>query len=574
MAFRNMFITILAIAVLPAQSAGSKKFLADDSSNNALDGWHYQEEIMNAMGSVLGCGGQARPEMLASIKKVLKPMWRTLPKTSHGGIHTSRIDRRSLRYLVHRYFMQTSSLLIRGFEPTRPVNDSYWGVADILSQVVPAYVESVLESKGAKKHGFSFEDAVSMVVALEQLIIDSESSLLDKVYADQKKPTQRSLSYSGLIQVLEAYMVQWMVDGEPDDIELLLRNSTLVREVVPHFDDLMEFAQGRMKALLYANHHGIHSSLGRDIWTNKFSFDDAHQIVGGITKSFQSYWQGECDSMKDALVKMDVQSTGRIPLAKFYKTAISTDWRFGESEAYLRELGALDESSSWLGPQVIIPNYVQSTSNCIVATSHYLVCCMNECEALLGEIEVAIGAPTATPAELINVVSNMTGQTTLDDDESPKFLPHGALTLQLEQVAKTNGGTVPLHGRLFAQWLHYVFPRECPFPHRMGMVSSVTPSQYGQEYVASAEDMKKVAKNASSVILDALSKDELQWMSQWSPQEEFIMDYSSEITMPWYQRLIIGCGGLLLVTLGGFGGINHWGKPSPKSSMAGKNFMV
>lgn len=268
------------------------------------------------------------------------------------------------------------------------------------------------------------------------------------------------------------------------------------------------------------------------------------------------------------------KKTGRIPLAKFYKTAISTDWRFGESEAYLRELGALDESSSWLGPQVIIPNYVQSTSNCIVATSHYLVCCMNECEALLGEIEVAIGAPTATPAELINVVSNMTGQTTLDDDESPKFLPNGALTLQLEQVAKTNGGTVPLHGRLFAQWLHYVFPRECPFPHRMGMVSSVTPSQYGQEYVASAEDMKKIAKNASSAIPDALSKDELQWMSQWSPQEEFIMDYSSEITMPWYQRLIIGCGGLLLVTLGGLGGINHWGKPSPKSSMAGKNFMV
>jgi hypothetical protein len=137
MAFRNMIITILAIAVLPAQSAGSKKFLADDSSHNALDGWHYQEEIMNAMGSVLGCGGQARPEMLVSIKKVLKPMWRTLPKTSHGGIHTSRIDRRSLRYLVHRYFMQTSSLLIRGFEPTRPVNDSYWGVADILSCTPP-----------------------------------------------------------------------------------------------------------------------------------------------------------------------------------------------------------------------------------------------------------------------------------------------------------------------------------------------------------------------------------------------------------------------------------------------------
>merc|ERR1711869_78932 len=63
------------------------------------------------------------------------------------------------------------------------------------------------------------------------------------------------------------------------------------------------------------------------------------------------------------------------------------------------------------------------------------------------------------------------GQTTLDDDESPKFLPNGALTLQLEQVAKTNGGTVPLHGRLFAQWLHYVFPRVCPFPYQTGEIN-------------------------------------------------------------------------------------------------------
>merc|ERR1719235_114761 len=122
------------------------------------------------MAAMLGCGGPAGEAKIASTQAALRPMWETLPKTSSSS---DRVDRRSMRYLVHRYFMQTSSLMIRGFEPTRPVNESYWGVADILSQVVPAYVESVLESKGAKKHGFSFEDAVSMVVALEQLIIDS-----------------------------------------------------------------------------------------------------------------------------------------------------------------------------------------------------------------------------------------------------------------------------------------------------------------------------------------------------------------------------------------------------------------
>merc|ERR1719301_409707 len=110
--------------------------------------------------------------------------------------------------------------------------------------------------------------------------------------------------------------------------------------------------------------------------------------------------------MKDALVSMDEKGTGRIPLAKFYGTAINSDWRFGESEAYLRELGALDESSSWLGPQVIIPNYIQATSNCIVSTPHYLVCCVNECETLLAEIEDAIGAPAATATDILQIVRN------------------------------------------------------------------------------------------------------------------------------------------------------------------------
>merc|ERR1719440_474074 len=120
---------------------------------------------------------------------------------------------------------------------------------------------------------------------------------------------------------------------------------------------------------------------------------------------------------------MDKYNTGRVPPSIIYNKSIDTDWRFGESEAYLRELGALDESSSYLGPQVIIPNYIQAISNCIVSTPHYLVCCVNECETLLSEIEVAIGAPTATPMDILQIVGNMTAQTTLDDDDSPQLAP-------------------------------------------------------------------------------------------------------------------------------------------------------
>merc|ERR1719454_1925875 len=114
----------------------------------------------------------------------------------------------------------------------------------------------------------------------------------------------------------------------------------------------------------------------------------------------------------------------------------------------------------------------------------------------MGEIETAIDAPTALPSTILSVVSGMSSATALDDDEPPHLTT--SLKQQLEQVAKNHGGMVPLHGRLFAQWLHYVFPRECPFPHKTGAVSSATPMEYGNQHIASEEDMKKHASNASA----------------------------------------------------------------------------
>jgi hypothetical protein len=265
--------------------------------------------------------------------------------------------------------------------------------------------------------------------------------------------------------------------------------------------------------------------------------------------------------MKDALVSMDTRGTGRVPLSKFYNTAVNTDWRFAESESYLRDLGALDESSSWLGSQVIIPNYLQATSNCIVSTPHYLVCCVNECESLLGDIESAIDASTALPSRILDVVRNITAQTTLENDAQPHL--NAGLVSQLEQIAKKHGGMVPLHGRLFAQWLHYVFPRECPFPHKAGMVSSITPSEYGDQHIASQEEMKKYAADATSLDLaGSVGQEDLHWMSQWSPDEELLVDYSSELGGSSIRRLVVIIVGLLCLVGGIWAGVVGVGQTS------------
>ena len=43
--------------------------------------------------------------------------------------------------------------------------------------------------------------------------------------------------------------------------------------------------------------------------------------------------------MKQKLVSLDKRRTGRVPLSKFYgKSLTDAEWRFGESESYLRGL--------------------------------------------------------------------------------------------------------------------------------------------------------------------------------------------------------------------------------------------
>jgi hypothetical protein len=214
-------------------------------------------------------------------------------------------------------------------------------------------------------------------------------------------------------------------------------------------------------------------------------------------------------------------------LSDFYGANADGEWRFGESEAYLRELGALDESSKWGGKQVIIPNYMQGASNCIVTTSHYLVCCVSECEAVLNEIEDHVGAPVAQPDVILSLVGNMTGL----DDVAPKL--SATLRTQISRIAETHGGSVPIHGRLFAQWLHYVFPRECPFPHKAGITSAATPTQFGESFIASEDEIKghAAARSADAPLLESL--EEAQLMSQWSEEEELIADYALHLKAPW-----------------------------------------
>merc|ERR1719428_1003777 len=127
--------------------------------------------------------------------------------------------------------------------------------------------------------------------------------------------------------------------------------------------------------------------------------------------------------------------------------------------------------------------------------------------------------------ELIGNMSNAHSRE-LDEEEAPQL--QGSLQRQLEQIAATHPlGLIPVHGRLFAQWLHYVFPRECPFPHAAGSAAAHTaPAEFEKSALAAKEEMVKHAHGLENSTADweklGAAPEDAHWMSQWSDEEELV----------------------------------------------------
>jgi len=474
-----------------------------------------RNDLQKAMAAAMGEGHGVHGERLIEVRDVLSRIFRTLPKNTHG-----RIERPMLRYTLHRYFAQRYSIFVKGMEPT--MNHSFSSNnresvgSDILLDQVPAYAESLLEGRFAD-HGFGLEDVVVMASTLEQLILGSGTTGLATAFTIQNQSTSADLSHDQFNEVLETYILLWLVgDGADQDATKVSTDRNFIEEALPKWNEVSEFSRGEVDRWM----HEARSTKGASPFQSKYSFADGQSVVEHITAGFGHWWEQECQGIKKKLTDLDTTGTGRVPLSSFYRKSMEGEWRFGESEAYLRELGALDDSSSWRGPQVIIPNYLLAASNCIVASTYYLVCCINECESLLSHVEDRIKSPVASVEELIPVVESLS--------EPPKPLT-AALDSQLRRIAETHKGKIPLHGRLFSQWMHYAFPQECPFPHPKGRSTARTPVEFGDAFAATPQEMRRHAKQKGKmkdvVVPENLSTEEQWGMSQWLHEEELLAEY-------------------------------------------------
>jgi hypothetical protein len=261
---------------------------------------------------------------------------------------------------------------------------------------------------------------------------------------------------------------------------------------------------------------GIRNRILEDVaFDERNTWETNLRIVEEIAERHGRWQDQDCHVLKGMLMDLETPGSGRVRLDNFYRSRLDNkSWNFVESVPYLRQLGALDESDPKQA-SVIITNYLTSPSNCVSSSKFYSVCCIDQCEQLLSVLEQRIADPYATPAQVVGLISTLPSDTV----QAPRILS-GALTQRLEEIAKLHDGRIPLHGRLFAQWMHHAYPHECPFPHVSGTTNPLTP----EKFMTSIHGHNPLE----------VGEDEIRRLVEESSLADSTLDIQSQTLLPWH----------------------------------------
>ncbi|CAK0831538.1 unnamed protein product [Prorocentrum cordatum] len=507
---RVFCIHILAAFATLANPADANAFRGrtpDLAGSQGVD-LDMEKAMLAEIEEVLGSSHRKATEgRLGRIEAVLRTTYAALPKNAQGRLQDSAV-----RYAMHRLFVQRHAWFVQGLDPAGESRNASASPSStlIMQDQLPAYVLSLFEKRVGHR-GFDLHELAVMAATFENLVHAEALGRLEHTYRALRRSTRDPLGREEALEVIQSYMTMYVLGMNFSSAtpEQLVSQRDAIQEVYPSWPATQQFLREVYEA----------TAPKRD----ELAFESVATVIEEIGERYGRWQDHECQALKAQLVEMEDRGSGRVRLADFYGGAVHGDnWQFSESVQYLRELGALDESDPG-NLRVIIPNYIQSPSNCVASSKYYSVCCMDECEEIVRHVEDRVGAPDATAAELAAVVESL-----LSNASSAGVRPLSpTLRQKLQEVAEHHGGRVPLHGRLFAQWMHYARPTECQYPHASGTTAPMRAEDWyaktGLEPSVSADEMRAHAAVAGERPGSREEYDELTAVSMWTMEEELIV---------------------------------------------------
>lgn len=513
------FVRVLVITLLPSAIDANGNFLEPAELDQKLT-LAQDREMLHAIEELISAEHrEATERRLAPLEALLMPTLAAMPKNEHG-----RYGHKSARYALHRLFVQRHAWFVKGVEL-----DGDWGNAAPLKMLegnVPEILQNRFEDR-LGSHGLTSHDIAVVAATLENLAHVEAIERLEAVYKFLGVDFA-SHSTEQADSLLDTYMAVYITDLNIAE----LKNRGISPEGVleaaeqayPEWAEVVPFVRRMRK-----------EALG-DAY--RYSFANMTDVVALIGEKYGRWQAEECVDLKKKLFAIEDDGTGRVSLTKFYDHALNHgQWQFSESASYLRSLGALDESKP-LKPRVIVTNYILAPANCVASSKYYSVCCHDGCEDLLSNFEREIRAPVAEPARIAEIAK-------LNGTERARQ----QLRLRLDEIAADNGGFVPLHGRLFAQWMHHAYPRECPYPHLSGTTRPTRPETYfaetGLDSGATEDEMMQYKEVYASREEEEGHEQDLVWSSE----DELFVDRHVVVQVETPDRLSTSRTVLRLVAL-------------------------
>lgn len=507
------------IMVMTLRMAWGNVFL---QRNEFPEGLSINGQILMQLEEALGSDHRVATESrMKSIEEALNPIFVALPKNNTG-----RVGPTSARYALHRLFVQRHGWQVKGLVANGETWDATHPSTAFADKVSPE-VRSLFDDRLGNA-GLDLHELVVFAATLEHLIHSEAMTRLHSAYKLSGEEPMQSLPRQKANELIQTYMAIYVtgLNASATSEVQMKRYVANIRKIYPGWEHTVKFLE-----------HLQNEVVGmRPV----YEFSDITDVVEEAGERFGRFQNQECLDLKKTLVGLEESSgSGRVRLSDFYGSALNAgQWQFSESVEYLRQLGALDESDT-SNLRVIIPNYLNAPSNCIASSAYYGVCCIDECEEILGQVEREVQGPTAHPTQMASIIANLPSASVAAGRKLS-----ASLMQRLTEIGDHHGNRIPIHGRLFAQWMHLAYPRECPFPHVSGTIQPKTAKEMraaGQATKAQKEEMQQYVKAARQSQSNQAEKCNNEICSaMWSTEEELVDGHahSSEIARregrgPW-----------------------------------------
>lgn len=513
-AFQNacFIFSAFALTVSPTVDAAAQGFLAPDLVS--------RERVIDQLRMLLG-HGQNRARLF-SVEDLLRPTYMALPKDSIGGL-----DHKAARYALYRYFLVHHGWHIKGL--TMDSQEMTSSVSTIMSKAsMPAFIMELLEQHVG--HRVALEELAVLAATIEDLVHSDAVDLVQMAYKTHDLSTEEPLTEGEADLVIRTFALFFLLPTtqmfSDNATKIIALANGQARKAYPGWKDAMLWLEDVKLNFEFEDRVALRPFAS--VRGGNLPFSSIARWATALSSGFGRFGDVECKEMKNKLLDLDDEEKddGRVRLDKFYGPFLSGgSFHFSESPEYLRHLGALDEANP-RRPSVIVPNILYSKSNCMATSGFHSVCCIDHCEVLMSDLEQRVAQPMASAQVIASAVASIPSETVA----APRNLSSQMLT-RLDEIASRHGGSVPLHSRLFAQWMHYAFPNECPFPRSLLTSEKQLTSREWSEAKkkANAKHNVMATQEEMKIVVDTVLRSDEGGEAEgsailWSEDEELLSD--------------------------------------------------